>query len=65
MSPLDKALQLVVSFTLNYPDLVGKRYQYAQDCALKCVNEILEVLPNMVNLEENFWNKVKLELENL
>ena len=46
-------------------NLVGKRYQYAQDCALKCVNEILEVLPNMVNLEENFWNKVKLELENL
>ena len=65
MSPSDKALQLIVDFTLDHPDLIGKRHEYAQNCALKCVNEILGVLPRTVNLEENFWNKVKFELESL
>ena len=37
----------------------------AKQCALICVNEMLQELPKRFDSEERYWEKVKQEIENL
>ena len=84
MTPKEKANELVnamgitVSYGTNYTggdDIPMYRNQYAKQCALIAVDEILSVLPQSEYLEDRgefnenreriYWQEVKQEIEKL
>jgi hypothetical protein len=81
MTPKEKAKELVSKFTfLSYPESNNKFYNPKQ-CALiavdelisteyKTVSKLLEVIEKnrirlVISLNEDYWQKVKQEIENL
>ena len=66
----DKAKELVSTYykLLNYEfgDLVySLRDKQPQQCALICVDMMLQELPKRFDSEERYWEKVKQEIEKL
>lgn len=72
MTPKEKAIELYESFYYITPQTVSteKQDKLAKDCALKCVNELINVLFNLPTIPFNidqtdYFRKVKEELNNL
>ena len=68
MTPKQKAKELVFKFIQYTP--VEYEYEYAIQCALIAVDEILKVLyslkfGNALSEELDYWDEVKQELNNL
>jgi hypothetical protein len=70
MTPKEKAKQLVEKMIIYHsPD--DKDYEAAKDCALIAVDEILDLKHivtlrrNMHEMELDFWDEVKQEIEAL
>lgn len=57
--PLDESIQL---------DFIGKRKKHAKECALICVDEIINAFENMIlshKKDEEYWQEVKQEIQKL
>ena len=72
MNPKEKARELVDRFYLTQYPIVGKtRDKIAKQCALFCVDEVLNALNRVVGQdeslyeEEEHWENVKTEIEQL
>ena len=65
MTPKEKAIQLVDKYTQYVTEI--NEYEYAKNCALIAVDEIIDVL-NGEDFSRNailFWSSVKQEIEKL
>ena len=76
MSPQEKAQELLDKMTkqtYEYQEYAGANYttyeigyQGGKKCALIAVNEILNVIEdNCLEYDDNYWQEVKQEIENL
>ena len=67
MTPKEKANEITLKFyRMEHQDSIQESWidmVLARRCSLICVDEILLLLKNTVNAEENFWNKVRIELQ--
>ena len=67
MTPKEKAKHLLDKMTTNADSLIYKN-QYAKECALIAVDEILDSLDYdyiLFKQQSEYWNNVKQELEKL
>ncbi len=67
MTPQEKAKDLLAKMTTNADSLIYKN-QYAKECALIAVDEILkdkEIIDGMRVINDPYWQQVKQELEKL
>jgi hypothetical protein len=67
MTPQEKAKELLAKMTTNADSLIYKN-QYAKECALIAVDEILkdkEIIDGMRVINDPYWQQVKQELEKL
>jgi hypothetical protein len=62
MEPKEKAKHLLAKMTTNADSLIYKN-QYAKECALIAVDEILKAIGFSDN--KFYWNDVKQEIEKL
>ena len=60
MTPREKAKELVEKYVQYTP--VEFEYEYAKNCALIAVDEILSLVPLV---DRDFWQEVKQEIEKL
>jgi hypothetical protein len=69
MTPKEKAIELYNNFynTSTHPHHVESRQQFAKQCALIAVDEILNVIIGSYDyeLEKIYWQEVKQEIEKL
>ena len=67
MTPKEKAIELIEKMFSNMPKyLQGKiGSETAKQCALICVDEILETESNYYPNEINYWQEVKQEINKL
>ena len=69
MTPQEKSKQIVDYYQKLLSPHVTVSIGLAKDCAIKAVNEIIETLYlnfyDSANGTYEFWEKVKLELENV
>ena len=64
MTPQEKAKHLLAKMTTNTDDgILMYRNQYAKECALIAVNEILKAIGFSDN--KFYWQEVKQEIEKL
>ena len=67
MNPKEKAKELLAKMTTNADSLIYKN-QYAKQCSLVAVDEILDSLDYdyiLFKQQSEYWNNVKQELEKL
>ena len=67
MRPKVKAIELLNKMTTNADSLIYKN-QYAKECALIAVDEILDSLDYdsiLFKQQSEYWNNVKQEIEKL
>ena len=67
MEPKEYAKELLAKMTTNAHSLIYKN-QYAKECALIAVDEILDSLDYdyiLFKQQSEYWNNVKQEIENL
>jgi hypothetical protein len=69
MTPKEKAIELYNNFynTSSHPHHVESRQQFAKQCTLIAVDEILNVIIGSYDyeLEKIYWQEVKQEIEKL
>jgi len=69
MTPKEKAKELLDNMTTNTDDgILMYRNQYAKECALIAVDEILkdkEIIDGMRVINDPYWQEVRQELEKL
>ena len=63
MTPKDKATQLIYAFEA-FTDR-DNELEFAKQCALIAVDEIINALEYLDDDSEYFWEEVKIELQNL
>ncbi len=68
MTPKNKAKELINDFVRNArltTETPISRYPYAIECALICVEEIIEALNPITDMHNFFWAEVKEEIDRL
>ncbi len=67
MTAKDKAKELVEKYQFNGDmiDDIRMSEDYAVECALICVDEMLREIPKRFDSEEIYWEEVKKEIEKL
>ena len=64
MTPQEKAKELLAKMTTNAHSLIYKN-QYAKECALIAVDEIINAGKDVDEFCDSCWQEVKQELEKL
>ena len=64
MTPQEKAKELLAKMTTNAHSLIYKN-QYAKECALIAVDEIINAGKDVDEFCDSYWQEVKQELEKL
>ena len=63
-NPKEKAKELLAKMTTNADSLIYKN-QYAKQCALIAVDEIINAGKDVDEFSDSYWQEVKQEIENL
>jgi hypothetical protein len=64
MTPQEKAKHLLAKMTTNADSLIYKN-QYAKECALIAVDEIINAGKDVDEFSDSYWQNVKQEIEKL